>query len=141
MVSLATPRHTIDAIYSRRYNVLVWDVEVTDEFRDWYEALDGETQAPIMVAVERLQEHGPALGRPLVGELVTSKIHNLKELRPPATSIRVIFLFDPRRAAILLVAGDKAEHGWNAWYAKAIPVAERLYAEHLEGLRKEGLLE
>ena len=80
-------------------------------------------------------------GRPIVGEIAGSRIHNLKELRPPSTSIRVLFVFDPRRAAILLVAGDKAEHGWKAWYVEAIPEAERLYAEYLEELRKEGLLE
>lgn len=119
----------------------MWEVEVTDEFRDWYETLDGDTQAPIMVAVERLQDKGPALGRPLVGEIAGSRIHNLKELRPPSTSIRVLFVFDVRRTAILLVAGDKAEHGWKDWYTEAIPEAERLYAEHLEELREEGLLE
>jgi hypothetical protein len=119
----------------------VWETEVTDEFRDWYEALDGDTQAPIIVAVERLQQQGPTLGRPTVGEIAASKIHNLKELRPAGTSIRILFVFDPRRAAILLLGGDKAEHGWNAWYSEAIKEAERLYDKYIEELRKEGLVE
>ena len=56
-------------------------------------------------------------------------------------SLRVLFMFDPRRAAILLLGGDKAEAGWKAWYADAIAEAERLYDEHLTELRKEGQIE
>jgi hypothetical protein len=37
-----------------------------------------------------------------------------------------VYLFDPWRSAILLVAGDKAGQ-WNRWYAEAIPHAEQLY--------------
>lgn len=119
----------------------MWEVEVTDEFRDWYEDLDGETQAPIMAAVERLQERGPNLGRPTVAEVSGSRIHNLKELRPAGTSIRILFVFDPRRTAILLLGADKARHGWKAWYRDAIAEAEQLLDVHLDELRKEGLLE
>lgn len=117
----------------------MWEVEVTDQFRDWYEVLDGETQAPIDVAVERLEQMGPTLGRPTVGEVAGSQIHNLKELRPAGTSIRILFVFDPRRMAIFLVGADKAEHGWKAWYPGAIAQAEDLYDEHLSQIDKEGL--
>jgi hypothetical protein len=34
-------------------------------------------------------------------------------------------------SAILLVAGDKAGN-WNAWYRRAIPHAEELYAIYLK---------
>jgi hypothetical protein len=119
----------------------VWEVETTDEFRDWYEELDATSQAPIMAAVERLEQQGPTLGRPVVGEIAGLQIHNLKELRPLGTSIRILFVFDPRRAAILLIGADKADHGWTAWYPGAITEAERLYGEYLDELRKEGLLE
>lgn len=118
----------------------MWEVEVTDEFRDWYEALSEDDQAPIQAAIERLQQTGPSLMRPIVGEVTGSRIHNLKELRPPSSSIRILFVFDPRRAAILLLAADKAEHGWKAWYRTAIPQAEALYEEHLDALRQEGLI-
>jgi hypothetical protein len=53
----------------------------------------------------------------------------------------VLFVFDPRRTAILLLGADKGEEGWNNWYPKAIEEAERLYDEHLEELRSEGLIE
>jgi hypothetical protein len=51
-------------------------------------------------------------------------IANLKELRPGSrgrSEVRILFVFDPWRSAILLVAGDKAG-SWNKWYARMIPV-------------------
>ena len=49
---------------------------------------------------------------------------------------RVLYAFDPRRAAILLLGGDKT--GNDRWYAVHVPLADRLYDEHLEQLRKDG---
>ena len=49
---------------------------------------------------------------------------------------RVLYVFDPRRVALLLVAGDKT--GNNRWYEENVPVADRLYDEHLATLKKEG---
>jgi hypothetical protein len=62
----------------------------------------------------------------------------MKELRPGSSGtseIRLIFVFDPRRQAILLVAGDKAGK-WRAWYDQAIPLADARYVEHLAALEK-----
>jgi hypothetical protein len=52
------------------------------------------------------------------------------------TEIRILLVFDPWRAAILLVAGDKSGQ-WSKWYRTAIPSAERLYDDYLAGRRKE----
>ncbi len=68
-----------------------------------------------------------------------STYHNLKELRPASTGrseIRILFAFDPRRHAILLVAGDKSGN-WDGWYYSDIPVADKRYAEHLAGLSEQ----
>ena len=46
--------------------------------------------------------------------------------------------FDPRRSAILLIAGDKTGDG--RWYDTYVPIADQLYDEHLEQLKQEGLL-
>ena len=51
--------------------------------------------------------------------------------------MRVLYAFDPRRVAILLIGGDKT--GQARWYDEQVPVADVLYDEHLEQLRKEGL--
>jgi len=74
---------------------------------------------------------------------VTSRHHNMKELLVPATTkaLRVLFCFDPRRMAILLLGGDKSQDAmWNAWYRAAVPEADRLHDIYLPELREEGLL-
>ena len=90
----------------------------------------------VEAAVDVLSEHGPTLGRPLVDTLTGSKIANLKELRPRQTTIRVLFVFDPWRSAILLIAGDKAGQ-WKSWYDRAIPQAEELYEVYLKERAEE----
>jgi hypothetical protein len=63
----------------------------------------------------------------------------MKELRPGTTAnIRILFAFDPRRHAILLIGGDKSGR-WNEWYREFIPIADDLYDEHLRTLHDEGL--
>jgi len=49
----------------------------------------------------------------------------------------VIFVFDPRRTAILLLGGRKAD---SKWYKTAIPEAERIYEQYVDELKKEGLI-
>jgi hypothetical protein len=116
----------------------MWDVEGTDEFTAWYLALDAQDTVRVDAAVERLAEAGPALGRPLVDTIKTSRHPHMKELRPTA-SLRILFAFDPRRTAILLLGGDKRGQ-WSEWYQLMVPRADALYDEHLETLHEEGLL-
>ena len=114
-----------------------WDVEYTDQFGAWWTTLTVDEQRAIAAAVELLERSGPALGRPLVDTLVGSRHANMKELRPPATFLRVLFAFDPRRTAILLIGGNK-ERQWRSWYVEFIPIADRLLDEHLDELRRDG---
>lgn len=108
---------------------MAWEVEYTDEFEAWWESLDEHDQEAIDAAVELLEQQGPALGRPLADNVHQSRHPNMKELRP-ATSIRILFAFDPRRVAILLIGGDK-RGSWNRWYDQMVPVADELYNKHL----------
>jgi DNA-binding XRE family transcriptional regulator len=64
-------------------------------------------------AVDVLAEYGPTLGRPLVDTLAGSTLANLKELRPRQTNVRVLFVFDPWRSAILLVQAIRRANGTN----------------------------
>jgi hypothetical protein len=50
----------------------------------------------------------------------------------------VFYAFDPRRTAILLIGGDKT--GNDRFYQEMIPIADRLYDQYLDELKKEGLL-
>ena len=51
---------------------------------------------------------------------------------------RVLYAFDPRRSAVLLIGGDKT--GDNRWYERMVPIADRLYDEYIAELQKEGLI-
>jgi hypothetical protein len=113
----------------------MFEVEFTNEFGEWWDGLDAEDQDHLNGVVGLLQAHGPNLGRPSVAPVKGSTIDHLKELR--SSTLRVLFVFDPRRTAILLIGGDK-RGDWKGWYQKSIPLAEQLYAEHLAELREEG---
>jgi hypothetical protein len=116
-----------------------WEIEYTDEFELWWEQLSEDDQERVQAAVEILELTGPALGRPLVDTLKGSQLPNMKELRPRGGHLRVLFAFDPRRVALLLLGGDKSGR-WSEWYAEAIPAADERYDEHLAQLREEGEL-
>jgi hypothetical protein len=117
----------------------VFEVEYTDDFEAWWEDLTIEQQDAIAQRVAMLEQRGPALKRPLVGEIKGSAYDpQMKELViESAGSLRVLFIFDARRSAILLLGGDKTGQ-WNEWYATAIPDADKLYTQHLNTLKKEG---
>jgi hypothetical protein len=119
-----------------------WEIYQTNEVGAWLgqlQASDPRTADLVDDAIYALSCSGPALGRPLVDTITGSGIKNLKELRPPSggtSEIRILFVFDPLRSAILLVAGDKAGK-WSRWYAEAIPRAEQLYEIYLKERAEE----
>ena len=118
-----------------------WEVLLSDEVRDWLAKLvtdDEDSARLIRAAIRILADDGPALGRPLVGTIKGSKIKNLKELRPGSSGrseIRILFVFDPSRQAVLLVAGDKSTN-WKGWYKTAIKHAETFYDQHLKATKR-----
>lgn len=119
-----------------------WEILLTAEVEafldDLYES-DRATHQLVNQAILVLERNGPAEGRPLVDSITASKIANMKELRPPSagrSEIRILLVFDPWRAAILLVAGDKSGR-WEMWYRTAIPRAEQMYEDYLAERRKE----
>lgn len=118
----------------------MWEVEFTDEFFQWWDTLDEDEQDSLSVDVEMLQRIGPNLPRPYADTVKGSRYSNMKELRTQhqGRPLRTFFAFDPRRCAILLIGGDKS--GDKRFYERMIPLADRLYDEHLEALRKEGLI-
>ena len=116
----------------------MWNVDV-ELIEEWLESLDESSWKQVMAAIEVLQELGPQLGRPLVDTLTASRHKNMKELRPGSSGrseLRILFAFDPKRSAIMLIAGDKAGN-WTRWYKKNIRVADDLLDDHLRRLRGE----
>jgi len=86
-----------------------WEVEGTDEFAEWFHTLDETDRAAIADRVGLLADIGPTLGRPAVDSIKASRHKNMKELR--ASTLRVLFIFDPTSTAILLIGGDKNNTG------------------------------
>jgi len=111
-----------------------WEVRLVDEVLDWMDTLEPNELRRVVDAIDALEENGPGLGRPTVDTISNSTIANLKELRPG--TVRILFVFDPYRSAILLVAGDKSGK-WNRWYDTAIPLAEERYKAYLKERAEE----
>lgn len=115
-----------------------WNVEYTDEFEKWWGGLSEQEQVSLAASVELLEERGPSLGHPHSSGIHGSRHGHMRELRTQhgGRPFRTLYAFDPRRMAILLIGGDKT--GDNRWYEVHVPIADRLYEEHLEQLRREG---
>ena len=96
-------------------------------------------QTEILALSVVLEEFGPQLGRPRVDTLKGSRHTNMKELRFSAADgeWRVAFAFDPRRRAILLVAGDKSGGSQKRFYRELIRKADERFEVHLARLKKE----
>ncbi|NEE02646.1 type II toxin-antitoxin system RelE/ParE family toxin [Phytoactinopolyspora halotolerans] len=112
---------------------MAWEMILVDEVDEWFMNLvhhDKEAAAHVEAAIDLLAQGGPALGRPYVDTIHGSRIKNLKELRP--SNIRILFVFDPQKQAVLLIAGDQAGQ-WKQWYRENIPVAEQRYQKWLDG--------
>jgi hypothetical protein len=114
-----------------------WEVEVTDQFREWWDSLDETEQEDVDSYVRNLEERGPTLPFPYSSDVKESKHGQMRELRPQSNGkpLRVFYAFDPRRAAILLIGGDKT--GNNRFYEIFVPIADHLYDEHLVEIQRE----
>ena len=134
-------QHSFDGMLDEGYIcAMSWDVEYTDEFGDWWGTLSEAEQESLAASVRLLEERGPNLGFPHSSGINGSRHSHMRELRTQheGRPYRTLYAFDPRRSAILLIGGDKT--GDERWYDVHVPVADRLYEEHLEQLRKEGLI-
>ncbi len=118
----------------------MWDVEVTDQFLEWFATLSPGDQEALAYSVGLLIDHGPNLQRPHADSIHGSRHVNMRELRTQSAGrpIRTLFAFDPRRTAILLIGGDKT--GNDRFYEDIVPKADLLYDEYLIELRREGLI-
>ena len=114
-----------------------WEVLFAEEFAEWLDERDAGLRTRIAAHVELLERFGPNLGRPRVDTVQGSAHANMKELRVQyqGEPWRILFAFDPRRRAILLVGGNKT--GDKRWYEEQVRIADARFRRHLERLRKE----
>jgi hypothetical protein len=115
-----------------------WTVEFADGFELEFDELPVDVQDELLAQAHVLREFGPNARRPRVDTLNGSKYANMKELRFEAADgvWRVAFAFDPRRRAILLVAGDKSGRSERRFYKALIAKADKRFDEHLEALKR-----
>lgn len=118
---------------------MAWDVEYTDEFEAWWRSLSEAEQEEISAKVELLEERGPMLSRPHADVIVSSRHANMKDLRGKVNErqLRVLFAFDSRRTALLLIGGDKTSD--PGWYERFVPIADDLFDRHLRKLERQEL--
>ena len=113
-----------------------WEIEYTDSFSKWWDTLTEEEKISVDASVRLLEHFGPQLRFPHSSNIENSKVSHMRELRiqHKGTPYRVLYAFDPKRAALLLIGGNK--RGDKNWYKKFIPIAEKLYQQHVKSLTK-----
>lgn len=118
-----------------------WEVEYTDEFEAWWDGLSEAEQEDVAAYVMLLEKKGPTLPFPYSSDIRGARHTHMRELRVQhkGRPYRVLYAFDPRRAAILLIGGDKT--GDERWYEVNVPLADEIYDRHIAALKKEGLIE
>ena len=116
-----------------------WSVEIGDEFKEEFFALDEDVRTEILALARLLQQFGPQLGRPRIGTLNGSRHANMKELRFSAAGgeWRVAFAFDTRRKGILLIAGDKSGRSEKRFYRELLRKADNRFDARLARLDRE----
>lgn len=119
---------------------MAWEVEYTNEFKEWWDSLTEREQDDVSDVVDLLVERGRHLSHPYSSQIRSSRHGNMRELRAQSGGdpLRVVYAFDPRRTAILLIGGNKT--GNNRFYRQYVPRADRLYDQYLDELRREGLI-
>jgi hypothetical protein len=114
----------------------VWDVEYSDEFGEWWDGLTAAEQKSVDFTVRLLQELGPTLRMPRSSGVEISRHAHMRELRiqHEGRPYRVLYAFDLRRAAILLIGGEKT--GNDRWYEEYVPRADAIYDRHVRELER-----
>ena len=118
-----------------------WEIEVTDEFKSWWNELTEKEQDDVTEVVEVLEEHGTNLSKQYSSSVLSSRHGHMRELRAQSGGrpIRIFYAFDPRRTAILLIGGRKRGHE-QRFYREHVRRADAIYDQYLRELRREGLI-
>ena len=119
-----------------------WETEESAEFDEWFDKLGEDDQIQVIAAVEYLEQTGPAARMPLSYPIKQDNSCAMKELRPGSSGrseVRILYAFDFRRKALLLLGGDKAERrdDWDSWYDRNVKVADGIFQREVARARGE----
>jgi len=115
----------------------MWEVELTDVFKQWMQVQEASLKKRIAASLLNLQQYGPALPRPYADTVKGSRYTNMKELRIQHSGhpVRAFYAFDPLRKAVVLCAGDKT--GDKQFYTRMISLADAVFCQHLADIERE----
>ena len=133
----------IRKVWRRQYKrAMAWEVEVTNEFVQWFDGLSEREQDDVGAVIDLLAIEGVRLSRPQSASIAGARNSHMRELivQSGGRPIRVFYAFDPRQTAIMLLGGDKAGVSDRVFYARYIRIADNLYDEYIAELEREGLL-
>ena len=84
-----------------------------------------------------MEAKGPTLPYPHSSGIHGSKHGHMRELRVQHAGdpYRILYAFDPRRVALLLIGGCKV--GDDRFYSEIVPLADKIYDRHLATLARE----
>ncbi len=118
---------------------MAWEVLFHSDFDAEFDELSEAVQDELLAHTKLLGQFGPQLGRPRVDTLKGSHHANMKQLRFDADNgvWRVAFAFDPKRCAVLLVAGDKSGGSEKKFYRQLIIKADGRFDDHLVSVKKK----
>jgi len=110
---------------------MVCEILFTDEFGEWWEGLSIDEQDSVDRVVGLLERAGPTLAFPHSTGISSSAFPHMRELRIQHSGgpYRVLYAFDPKRRAVLLLGGAKG--GEERWYEVHVPIADRIYRQYL----------
>jgi hypothetical protein len=108
----------------------------TAQAQRWLAGLTARERAHVFASLEFVRDHGPRPDGRRIKAIRSSAHGGMRELRPLASNIRVLFAFDARQVGVVLVGGDKTGE-WNGWYPRHVALADRLFAEHLRHTGQE----
>lgn len=118
---------------------MTWNIYFHEAFEAEFQILATKVQDELLAHVTKIEEFGPTLGRPSVDTLKASKHKNMKELRFQVENgvWRIAFAFDPKRQAILLVAGNKQGKNQKKFYQDLIRIADKRFSEYLKSEERD----
>jgi len=114
-----------------------YEIVYDPDFETWFNAQSEEFQDEMLFYFNVLSQAGPQLGRKLVDHIKGSSVPNMKELRFDFENmiVRILFAFDLRRQAYILLGGDKSND--KKWYLRNVPIADKRFLRHYAAQRAE----
>ncbi len=108
----------------------------SDVFEKCWDKLSETEQIDVRAVIKMLKAIGVNLGFPYSSKInhTPLKTKHMRELRikHKGKPYRILYAFDPKQQAVLLLGGDKT--GDKRWYIKNVPLADKIYQEYLINL-------